>query len=345
MGILASDTFVHPNQSGWPTSSGGQPWSSVRGSGTYNIISDEGVNSANGGAFSIARIGSGIATSTEVLVRCNPADTSSAIGTVARFVNMNNFYYGIFSGGQVQIGKDVSGTFTTLVFETFSYTTSNFYWFRFNLVSTTLKLRVWQDGTTEPTSWTLTTTDSSLSSGGYGLGSDATGNTSFDSLTVTDATLVSLATLAQSTFKVRALLATNTRATWKIRAVLAVLTRSTFSVRAVLASEVHATWKIRAALATVTHSVFKIKSALTNGIHASFKIRSVLGGPSRVRFLIGALQVIRTRATFKINSVVTIAPPATPVTALGRDGVVEARARDGIVVASGRDSNVEARGH
>ena len=36
--------------------------------------------------------------------------------------------------------------------------------------------------------------------------------------------------------------------------------------------------------------------------------------------------------------------PATPVTAMARDGLVVASGRDGLVVASGRDGLVEARG-
>lgn len=187
MSIIASDTFIRANQSGFGTSSGGQVWSTPRGTGTYSITANEGVNSANGANFSVARIGSGTATSVEVLVRLKPADTTSNIGTIARFVDANNFYYGVLVSGVARIGKNVSGTFTTLASTSVTYTTSNFYWLRFNLVSTTLRLKFWQDGSSEPTAWTVTTTDASLSSGGYGLGSDATGSTSFDTMTVTNA--------------------------------------------------------------------------------------------------------------------------------------------------------------
>lgn len=187
MAILASDTFIRANQSGWGTSSGGQVWTAPRGAGSYSISSNEGINSTNGGTFSVARIGSGTATGTEVLVRLKPADTTSNIGTIARFADANNFYYGVLVG-HPRIGKNVAGTFTALGTDlSFSYTATNFYWLRFNLVGSTLKLRVWQDGISEPSTWNVTVTDASLSSGGYGLGSDAAGSTSFDSLTVTDA--------------------------------------------------------------------------------------------------------------------------------------------------------------
>lgn len=188
MAVLASDTFTRTNQSGWGTSSGGQTWNtSARGSGTFNITSNEGVNSSNGATFCIARLGSGTATATQVLVRLNPADTTSDIGTVARFVDSNNFYYGILVGGVARIGKDVSGTFSTLASTSVTYSSGNFYWLLFNLVSTNLRLKFWADGSPEPSSFTVTTTDSSLSSGGYGLGSDASGSTNFDNMIVTDA--------------------------------------------------------------------------------------------------------------------------------------------------------------
>lgn len=188
MVLLANDTFTRANQSGWGTSSGGQTWNtSARGSGTYNITSNEGVNSGNGGTFSVARLGTGTATNTQILVRLNPADTTSNIGTVARFVDSNNFYYGVLVGGVARIGKDVAGSFTTLASTSVSYSSGNFYWLLFNLISTNLKLKFWADGSTEPGAWTVTTTDSSLSSGGYGLGSDASGNTDFDNMIVTDA--------------------------------------------------------------------------------------------------------------------------------------------------------------
>lgn len=196
MGIVASDTFTHPDQSGWPTSSGGQTWTAPRGSGTYSIVSDEGINSANGGTFSVARLGSGTSANQVSQVRVKPADTTSNIGLIGRYVDTNNFYYGVFSNGNLVIGKDVSGSFTTLKSVAFSYSTSNFYQLKFSLIGTTLSLKAWQDGADEPANFQASIIDSSLSSGGYGLGSDATGSTSFDSLTVTDGAIVLSATCA-----------------------------------------------------------------------------------------------------------------------------------------------------
>lgn len=359
MTILASDTFARANQSGWGTSSGGQVWTAPRGGGAYSIVSNEGVNSSNGGTFSVARIGSGTATSTEVLVRLKPADTTSNIGTIARYIDTNNFYYGVLVGGVARIGKNVSG-FTTLASTSVTYTTANFYWLRFNLVSTTLRLKFWQDGTSEPASWTVTTTDSSLSSGGYGLGSDAVGSTSFDSLTVTDAqTLMNLATESESFFKIRVPLGAETREAFKVRAVLETQGRDRFSVRSVLGSETRARFSIRAGLATQARGVFFIRALLGSHTHAFWQIRAILFIQTRATWNIRAVLESLARATFKIQNVfqalgtwvqVTFkiraaVLPSTPVIARCRDGLVIARGRDNHAVALSRDGIVLARGH
>ena len=126
MTILAQDTFIRANQSGWGTASDGSTWTDPRGAGSYAIASNEGTNSTNGGTFSVARIGSGTSANQEIVVRLKPADTTSDIGTVARFVDSNNFYYGILVGGTAVIGKDVAGSFSTLTSTSFTYSTSNF---------------------------------------------------------------------------------------------------------------------------------------------------------------------------------------------------------------------------
>src|SRR2546421_7725754 len=51
----------------------------------------------------------------------------------------------------------------------FTATANTAYTVRFRVVGTTLYARVWQTGTTEPASWQVTVTDSSLSSCSFGL--------------------------------------------------------------------------------------------------------------------------------------------------------------------------------
>ena len=188
MTILSTDTFVRAdNGSSWGTSSGGETYSTGRGTPVVSISSNEGLFHVSDATFAIQRLGSQTPTNQEVLVRVKPGNTTDNIGTIARYSSSSNFYYGVLNGGNLVIGKDVSGSFSTLSSAAFTYTNANFYWLRFNLVGTALKLRAWQDGNTEPGTWNVSTTDSSLTSGGYGLATDSANTSSFDSLTVTDA--------------------------------------------------------------------------------------------------------------------------------------------------------------
>jgi len=189
MTILAFDAFIRANQSGWGTASDGESWANTRGTATVSITSNEGTLRTASSSFTVMQIGTKIAANQEILVRMKPASAvSSNQGIVARFTNSNNFYYGVLFNNTAVIGKDVSNVFTTLTNPAFTFSTSNFYWLRFNLIGTTLRLRVWQDGTAEPTTWTATTTDSALASGGFGLANDhATVDAQFDHLTVTNA--------------------------------------------------------------------------------------------------------------------------------------------------------------
>lgn len=62
-----------------------------------------------------------------------------------------------------------------------SFSANTWFWVRFRANGTNLKLRVWKDGTDEPSTWTLTATDSEHSSGYVGLtGSTETSVCEFD---------------------------------------------------------------------------------------------------------------------------------------------------------------------
>lgn len=314
MTILASDTFIRANQSGFGTSSGGQVWSTPRGSGTYSITGNKGVNSANGANFSIARLGSGTATSVEVLVRLEPADTTSNIGTVARYVDTNNFYYGVLVGGVARIGKDVSGTFTTLASTSVTYTTSNFYWLRFNLVSTTLRLKFWQDGSSEPTSWTVTTTDASLSSGGYGLGSDATGSTSFDTMTVTNAPgtrTITPVTAALKTTNTRTVPDTAALKTTNTRTVNATTALKTTTTRTISATAALKTTQARTVPDTVA---LKTTNARTiTPVSVALNTTNTRSISSAAALLTQNARTVGTQVALKTTQTRTIAASATLV--------------------------------
>lgn len=77
------------------------------------------------------------------------------------------------------LAKYVSGSGTAVGATDASITTSgDWYWYRFECTGTTVRLRVWKDGDSEPGSWDVSTTDSDLSSGWVGVfaGIETTGN-------------------------------------------------------------------------------------------------------------------------------------------------------------------------
>lgn len=189
MAILSSDTFSRANNaSSFGTATDGETWAAFRGTPTWSVSSNEGLYAASvSGTFTVSQLGSKTNGIQEGLVRLKPGTTSSSfnIGVCGRISATNNFYYGVLVG-QLRIGKCVNNSFSTLVSTAFSYSTANFYWLRFRMVGTSLFLKIWQDGTVESGATTLSTTDTALSSGGWGVGSDTTSTSNFDNFSVTD---------------------------------------------------------------------------------------------------------------------------------------------------------------
>lgn len=186
MGIVSQDTFAGRTvAASFGTASDGEPWAAVRNTPVWSVAAGEGLFAAVA-SFTIARLGSQSLATQMLLTRLKPGDTINNIGLVGRFVTLDNFYYGVFVGGNLLIGKDVAGSFTTLGSTGVTYTAVNFFWLRFLLQGTSLQLKSWQDGTAEPAAYQVSVTDSSLVSGGWGVGSDSTLATSYDSFSVSD---------------------------------------------------------------------------------------------------------------------------------------------------------------
>lgn len=96
----------------------------------------------------------------------------------------NQNYYELQSAGTVTSAssffrKRVAGTSTDLGSGSGGINKSVPVWYRFQVTGTTLRMRSWNDGTTEPTTWGHTVTDSSISAAGYfafgALGASGTG--------------------------------------------------------------------------------------------------------------------------------------------------------------------------
>jgi hypothetical protein len=91
------------------------------------------------------------------------------LGAVLRWTDTNNWYKAYVDGTTLVVQKKVSGATTILGTASFAATAGTSYTLRFRMVGTTLYARVWQTGTTEPSSWQITVTDTTFSSGFCGL--------------------------------------------------------------------------------------------------------------------------------------------------------------------------------
>jgi hypothetical protein len=88
------------------------------------------------------------------------------IGAILRWKDSNNWYKAYITGSSVVLQSRVNGTYTTIKTAAFSATAGTSYSIRFEAVGSTLSVKVWRTGTSEPDTWTLTATDTSLTGAG-----------------------------------------------------------------------------------------------------------------------------------------------------------------------------------
>lgn len=191
---LGWDTFARADQSGFGTATDGQTWTVNTGNGVPSISGNEGVIT-NATSLTFVQLGSKTSTNQAGLVRLAVHSTSvGAAGICLRMTNSNTTYRMRINSNSSSLGfglvRTVGGTTTNIVTTTFTPTLNTFYWIRAAVIGTNLYGKIWQDGTVEPTSWTLTTTDSNITgAGGFGLvaNSSATNDTiSYDNFYVVD---------------------------------------------------------------------------------------------------------------------------------------------------------------
>jgi hypothetical protein len=169
--VVASDTFTRANNaSSWGTASDGKTWTNLGAAATLSIASNEGVLAGSGSSNVFMRLGSGTASDQFALVRFSRTQTTLLYsGITLRFTDANNWYLCYVGSSQIFIDKTVGGTYTNLASASKTFTNGTFYWLRAEVIGTTLHVRAWADGSTEPTTWDIAITDSALASGGYGL--------------------------------------------------------------------------------------------------------------------------------------------------------------------------------
>ncbi len=166
---LAQDTFQRSNQALWGMASDGHTWGGDANTvSAFSILNTRGQIS-NSNAVYNAVLGPS-ATDAEVLFSASLSSYSNTnLGTVLRWSDTNNWYKAYIDGTSLVVQKKVNGAATVLGSVSFTATPNTSYTLRFRVVGTTLYARVWQTGTTEPTNWMITVTDTSFSTGFCGL--------------------------------------------------------------------------------------------------------------------------------------------------------------------------------
>ena len=108
------------------------------------------------------RLGSGTGTDLDATVRFLLSASSISGGIELRYSGASSYYRLAASTTLLSIIKNTGGGAITLAFTSLSLSTGTWYHMRFRTTGSapvSLQGRVWADGTTEPTTWTLTASD------------------------------------------------------------------------------------------------------------------------------------------------------------------------------------------
>jgi subtilase family serine protease len=166
---LAQDTFHGANQTYWGTSSSGQSWSGdANTSSVFSIASNSGLVT-NGTTSYNATLGT-LALNTEVSFTGSlNSYTTNTIGAVLHWTDGTNWYRAYLDGASLIVQKMVLGIPTVLAAAPFTATGNTAYRLRFRIVGLTLSAVAWANSGTEPSTWMIVTTDSTLLTGYSGL--------------------------------------------------------------------------------------------------------------------------------------------------------------------------------
>jgi len=192
--VVAKDTFQRANQAHWGTASDGNTWGGDSGNvNAFAITGNTGVVSNGGSTSYSAVLGSSVAD-VEVLVSGSLSSYANAnFGAVLRWTDGNDWYKAYIDGGVFYIQKKVAGSATSLISTPFAAQANTSYTIRFQAFGSTLNAKVWASSSAEPSGWTLTTSDTSLTSGYAGVRTLTQGGkttfTSFQVVTYTHLTL------------------------------------------------------------------------------------------------------------------------------------------------------------
>lgn len=208
MTVLTTDTMSGRTvSSGWGTASDGTSIWGGSASPLASVSSGEArFVTSSPTSFPTEYVTNVLVADAEIVVRVSVGASNNFVYPMIRMqsANPNNCYRTAVLTTTFEIQKLVAGVTTTLKQITVTPPSpSSFYWIRFRVVGINLYAKWWADGSSEPASWMLSTTDTTFSSSGnYGIGATlgSTSSVQIDSLTVYQA--YSLQTPTQSRFSI-----------------------------------------------------------------------------------------------------------------------------------------------
>ncbi len=165
-----ADFLQTNNASSWNPATDGNSWTIDSGAASLSIVSNEGqVTGVT--ALTFLRLGNATSVDFDVKVRVSGSSTNyTVLGVYGRQTATNTCYRARININVPSQGfallKTIAGTSTVLVSMAFTASINTFYWVRFRGIGSTLLGKVWADGTSEPSTWTLTTSDTSITSAG-----------------------------------------------------------------------------------------------------------------------------------------------------------------------------------
>jgi len=169
--LAALDTFQRSNQTHWGTASdGSHTWDGDASSNNkFSISSNFGKVSGSSGIINGALGPS--TTDTEVDATLSTTSFNGTdFGVLLRYTDNNNWYKAYLDGSNIVIRRMQNGTNTQIASASFPASIATPYNIRFKAVGYTLSAKVWPSNSSEPSDWTVTTTDLNLYAGQSGVG-------------------------------------------------------------------------------------------------------------------------------------------------------------------------------
>ena len=167
---LGADTFQRANQAHWGNASDGHAWGGDSTNVNAFAITNNTGTVVNGGNTSYSAVLGSSATNADVLVSGSLSSFANAnFGAVLRWTDGNDWYKAYIDGGAFYLQKKVAGTSTILTSVPFAAQANTSYTIRFDVTGSTLNAKVWATSSAEPSAWTLTTNDTSLTAGTCGI--------------------------------------------------------------------------------------------------------------------------------------------------------------------------------